>query len=104
MAIKRDQKNGDYQFGKHFAITIIILTGLTLGLLFVNIFSGSIEDGIRDFIAEQGIWAKSQKTATINLVYYIRSGDKAKYRIYKREMNKLLKEKEAMRHLNEGGG
>lgn len=92
----------NYKFEKHFAITIIILTALALGLLFVNIFSDRLEDGIRDFIAEQGIWAKSQKTATINLIYYIRSGDKAKYRIYKREMNKLLKEKEAMNRLKEG--
>jgi len=85
-----------FRFRKHFAITITSLITLAFALLLINIFFGTIEDGVQNFIREQNIRSKSQKTATIDLLYYIHSGDKKKYRIYNKKIDKLLKEIKAL--------
>lgn len=93
MAIENKLSNDNYKFEIRFAIIAILLAVLTLGLLGINIYSDNIQDGIRDFIAEEGLWAKSQKTAVINLIYYVNDGDPGKYQDYEHQMDQLLKNK-----------
>ncbi|HYX09737.1 MAG TPA: PAS domain S-box protein [Bacteroidales bacterium] len=82
-----------YRFERYITSVVIFIIIFTLGFLIINILSEILKDGVRDFIVEQDNWAKNQKAATINLVYYMRSRDPAKYRNYKKAMNKLLNEK-----------
>lgn len=88
--------NFDSYFTKRFLGIVIILVLLAASLLLYNIFSGTIGNGMRDFIAEQGIWAKSQKTAVINLMYYTHSGNENKFTDYQQEMRKLQMDDKAI--------
>ncbi|HKK46621.1 MAG TPA: PAS domain S-box protein, partial [Balneolaceae bacterium] len=83
-------------FKKHFLGIVITLAVLAGGLLLYNIFSETLDDGMRDFIAEQGIWSKSQKTAVINLMYYVQTGNEDKFSLYQEEMRKLHMDDQAI--------
>ncbi|MCJ7773568.1 MAG: PAS domain S-box protein, partial [Desulfobacterales bacterium] len=63
-------------------ITILVISLVLFGLLFIGITGFRILSGLRAYVGGEGLWAKGQREASYQLTQYILTGEKIRYQSF----------------------
>jgi PAS domain S-box-containing protein len=80
-------------------IAILVILIIISGLFFIGKSGFSILSGLRAYVGGEGLWAKSQKEATYQLVQYVFTGELDRYQSFVDNLKVPLGDKAARREL-----
>lgn len=98
--LKKYFNNRQYSMDRNLIITSMFFGFAICGILLLNLETKHYTTGMRGYIAEQGIWAKKQKEAVIELIQYAHTHDENHYKKFNSYLLFINKSKQARQELD----